>query len=350
MSSYITIILYTIILFPFIALIITLPFMIINYHKYGSVSFFRTLIVYTFILYLLCALFLVIFPLPSKEYVLSLNIPRTQLIPFHFIVDFFQKSGFVYNDFNTYLSSLKTSLFYQPLFNILLTIPFGVYLRYYYKFSKTKTIIYTFLLSLFFEITQLTGLYWIYPRNYRIFDVDDIMFNTLGGYLGFLIGGTITKPLPSREEIDVNSYIKGMKVSYIRRFISYMLDIFILLILLIILYLIFNSFIKAYIISTLLLFIGIPFIFKGQTIGKMITSIKVDADNKINIYFDYILEYLFYYIDIILMYYFSDYALLIISIMFIIYLINLIRLFKREDLWYQYIAKTKIISTIKIKM
>lgn len=90
MSSYITIILYTIILFPFITLIITLPYMIINYHKYGSVSFFRTLIVYTFILYLLCALFLVIFPLPSKEYVLSLNIPRTQLIPFHFIVDFFQ--------------------------------------------------------------------------------------------------------------------------------------------------------------------------------------------------------------------------------------------------------------------
>ena len=50
MSSYITIILYTIILFPFITLIITLPYMIINYHKYGSVSFFRTLIVYTFIL------------------------------------------------------------------------------------------------------------------------------------------------------------------------------------------------------------------------------------------------------------------------------------------------------------
>jgi glycopeptide antibiotics resistance protein len=350
MSSYITIILYTIILFPFIALLITLPFMIINYHKYGSVSFFRTLIVYTFILYLLCAFFLVIFPLPSKEYVLSLNIPRMQLIPFHFIVDFFQKSGFVYNDFNTYLPSLKTSEFYQPLFNIILTIPFGIYLRYYYKFSKTKTIIYSFLLSIFFEVTQLTGLYWIYPRNYRIFDVDDIIFNTLGGYLGFLIAGTITKSLPSREKIDENSYIKGMKVSYIRRFISFMIDIFILLILLITLYIIFNSFINAYIVSTLILFIGIPFIFTEKTLGKMITSIKVDGDNKINIYFDYILEYLFYYLDIILMYYYSDYSSLFISIILIIYLINLIRLFKREDLWYQCIAKTKIISTIKIKM
>ena len=33
--------------------------------------------------------------------------------------------------------------------------------------------IFSFLLSLFFEVTQLTGLYFLYPGSYRLFDVDD---------------------------------------------------------------------------------------------------------------------------------------------------------------------------------
>ena len=36
--------------FPVLALLITLPYMIINYRKYGSVNKLRTLILYSFIL------------------------------------------------------------------------------------------------------------------------------------------------------------------------------------------------------------------------------------------------------------------------------------------------------------
>ncbi len=39
-----------------------------------------------------------------------------------------------------------------PLF--LLVLPFGVYLRYYFKCSFLKTVLASFLLSLFFELTQ----------------------------------------------------------------------------------------------------------------------------------------------------------------------------------------------------
>ena len=53
--------------FPVLALLITLPYMIINYRKYGSVNKLRTLILYSFILYLLTIYLLVILPLPDKD-------------------------------------------------------------------------------------------------------------------------------------------------------------------------------------------------------------------------------------------------------------------------------------------
>ena len=39
-------------LFPFLAFLLTLPYMILNYRKYGSVNKLRVLIFYSFMLYL----------------------------------------------------------------------------------------------------------------------------------------------------------------------------------------------------------------------------------------------------------------------------------------------------------
>ena len=41
---------------------------------------------------------------------------------------------------------------WQLLFNILLTVPFGMYMRYYFKLSLKRTVLYSFLLSLFYEL------------------------------------------------------------------------------------------------------------------------------------------------------------------------------------------------------
>ena len=56
-----------VLVFPILAFIFTVPYMIFNYRKYGSVNKLRTLIVYSFILYLLTIYFLVILPLPKLE-------------------------------------------------------------------------------------------------------------------------------------------------------------------------------------------------------------------------------------------------------------------------------------------
>lgn len=60
------------------------------------------------------------------------------------------------------------------MLNVLMTVSFGMYLAFYHEYSIKKVTTYTFLLSLFIEITQLTGIFSIYSGSYRLCDVDDL--------------------------------------------------------------------------------------------------------------------------------------------------------------------------------
>ena len=210
--SYINIIITACIVFPILAFLITLPYIIYNYNKYGSVLFVRALLIYGFILYLLSAYFLIIMPLPKISEVANMT-TKVQLVPFDVFNKIYHTVYFDYHDIETYKNIFKNAYVYQSIYNFLLTLPFGVFLRYYFKCNFKRTVIFTFLLSLFFEITQLTGLYFIYPNAYRLFDVDDLLINTLGGMFGYLITPLFTILLPNTKELDMKSYKKGSKVS-----------------------------------------------------------------------------------------------------------------------------------------
>lgn len=264
-------------LFPLLALLFTLPYMIKNYHKYGSINLFRSIIVYSFILYMLVAFFLTILPLPSFETVVNSSGLKIQYIPFKFVSNLILKSCFNITDPTTYINALKQEVFYYPFFNILLTVPFGFYLRYYFKKSKWEVIIYSFILSLFFETTQVTSLYGIYPSPYRVFDIDDLFLNTLGGFIGYLITPFLSFILPNRDRIDEVSLIYGEKVTLLRRFIAFFLD----LVLGALLYALF-CFIVAidmsfslYSIFMLVYLCIVSIVTKGASFGKKIVKIKV---------------------------------------------------------------------------
>ena len=121
--------------FPFIAFLFTFPYMLYQYRKFGSIPALRTIIVYSFILYLMNAYFLVILPLPPIDEVAHYTTPTTQLIPFQFIVDWINETHIVWNDIHTYVEIVNNPAIYQVLYNILMTLPFGIYLRYYFKKS-----------------------------------------------------------------------------------------------------------------------------------------------------------------------------------------------------------------------
>lgn len=280
MSGYLEIIKTALILFPFVAFLISLPFLLSQYHKYGAITFWKTLIIYSFALYLTCAYFLVILPLPDPAEVAAMTSPRTQLIPGQFIADFFSHTCLNLSQPATYLPALTQSYFYVPIYNLLLTLPFGLYLHYYFKFSLKKTVFASFLLSLFFELTQLTGLYFIYPRGYRLFDVDDLILNTLGGLLGYLAATPLLKILPTREQIDLSARERGQTVSGLRRTLAFGFDFILFSLLASVLGSCFSSTFAA-IVTFIIYYLAIPLALRGSTLIQKFLQLKiVDQDGQ----------------------------------------------------------------------
>lgn len=360
MNEYLDIIKTSVLFFPLIAFIFTIPYILIEYHKYGSIYYLRVIIIYSFILYLLTAYFLVIMPLPTIETVSKLTTPTTQLIPFKFIQDFINETSFCITNIHTYIKSLLEPCCYVVIYNILLCLPFGIYLHYYFKKNLRKTVIYSFLLSLFFELTQLTGLYFIYPRSYRLFDVDDLILNTLGGLIGYYIGSLFIKILPNRDKIDEKSYQLGSKVSFLKKLVAFNIDLFLIIFMSSIL-LIFTSNNYFYYILVIVYYIVIPIITNGKTLSYIFLNLKIE-DNGINLKkYQILLRQSIWLIEIVipiliikLIHLFIPnliitIRLIITLIIFNYYLIITIKIFMKKSLLYDKISNTHIISTINEK-
>lgn len=262
-------------IFPVIACFITMPYVIWMYRKYGSINFTKAIIVYSFILYLECCFFLVNLPLPKIDSVHTRYIDMMNLQPFKFVLDFMKESPLRILDKTTYVRALKHGTFYVPAFNVLMLVPFGIYLRYYFKCSLKKTIAFTALLSLIFELIQLSGLFFIYSGPYRLCDIDDIIQNTLGGIIGYYIGGIASLILPKREKLDEAALKKGKEVPGLRRMLAFLIDIFIINIV--------NAILKvilpfSFVVIFILYFTIIP-IWKGNTIGSKILKFHFEIEN-----------------------------------------------------------------------
>lgn len=351
-----------IVVFPLIALLFSIPFVLHQYHKYGSINPFRVLIVYSFILYLITIYFLVILPLPNKEEVIY-KPNMIKLIPFGFINDFIRESSFVINDPTTYLKAIKEPCFYTVIFNIFMTIPFGMYLRYYFKCDFKKTLFISLILSLFFELTQVSGLYGLYPYPYRVFDVDDLIMNTLGGIIGYFIMGFVDNFLPTREKIDEDSLEAGEVVSGFRRITMFSLDCF--------LYILIFTFISLFIsnkyiplIVFVIYFIIYPYFKNGQTLGSRFLNVRLEFKKYrfIKITLRIIFLFLYYFGSIFITFtiiFFiannfnlnatQEFLLLIMAFLgiLIFYLINIFALFKDKKIYYDNFFKVKYVSTIK---
>ncbi len=370
MNSYLYAMKTAFLFFPIIALILMLPYVISQYKKYGSLLIFRTTIIYSFILYLIVIYFLVILPLPPIEEVRNYKNSFVQLEPFYALTYLHQHIHFDITDFSTYSNLFRNSYFYQVIYNIFITIPFGIYLRYYFKCNFKKTFLFSFLLSLFFELTQLSGLYGIYPRPYRIFDVDDLITNTLGGILGYLVAPFVCFFLPSRDRIDEKAYKKGERVSFSRKLVAFFIDILFFFLLYLIIYFCFRMYTKnSHVFLSIWLgitiyYILIPILYRGYTVGRFLVKVRVvsinDMDSK---WYQYLLrEYTFFYLFIFgipilntirnssTSIVANNILLLLIGIDGILLLFTLLQIIFRRNAIYihEKISHTKYISTIII--
>jgi glycopeptide antibiotics resistance protein len=276
--------------FPFVAVLITFPYMVFQYRRYGSILLLRTTILYSFILYMMCAYFLTMLPLPSRADVAKLTTPYLQLTPFQDVVTWLQKSGAVLSRPSTWTRLINRSLFVMVA-NIVMMVPLGIYLRYYFRCSLRKTILISLGISLVFELTQLSALFGIYPRPYRLCETDDLITNTLGGLIGYAVAGPLTRFLPSRERIDEVAYRRGMHVSVTRRVTAALVDWVILgfAAILLLFFTKFNRvftsvqgyaqlllvFTAGYAALVLCYFVLGEWLFRGTTPGKSLTHIRL---------------------------------------------------------------------------
>ena len=363
MKTYESSIYSAVLLFPFIAALCTLPYMIYSYRKYGAVSILRSFVLFGFLFYLLCAYFLVILPLPSRESVAKMTGPTTDLVPFNFVRNFVNSSGFLLRDTSTYLPALKSFAFLEPLFNLALTIPFGIFLSYYFKDKLPKIILLTFLLSLFFELTQLSGLYGIYARPYRLFSIDDLVLNTSGGVLGYFLGLGFRRILPSKQRMDEKSAKVSGKVSYIRHFIASAIDFVVVLLLNFILAPFIGYAVWALYPVILIYFVSTQMLCRGRTLGKFLVNIRIEAyRQKSPFIFWLMLRYMWVILSLAipewLVNWFSQsketwqaiVVLAIVCVIGMLYFISwVIGFFKQKRLWYEAFSNTKLVSTFTYK-
>ncbi|WP_169714449.1 VanZ family protein [Algoriphagus antarcticus] len=275
MYSYFEAIRTSIIYFPLIALASIVPYAYFQYKKVGYVQFNRSLVFYMFSFYAMTAFFLTVLPLPQItegfcDHRIGKVIPS--YFPFRFVRDTFRE---VQGNISLF-SIVKSSTFMVTSFNVLLLMPLGFFLRYLFQVRNAGiAAVIGFLASLFFEITQLTALYGLYPCRYRHFEVDDLITNTFGCFIGFVIA-SYTTFLPN---VSKKPLLNRSGVTLTQRFLAIFVDS--LLVILFAAYIIEGISENVWLLTLMkvgLLFFYFIFISKmtkGQTLGKKLLGIRI---------------------------------------------------------------------------
>ena len=227
--------------FPLVALLLALPYALYQYRRFGAISVWKTFVVFTFILYCMCAVSLIVFPLPKDPSQIVEIAQTPQLQPFHFVEQIRETTDFSWADRSTWGPTLKARAAYEAYFNVLLTVPLGAYLCYLFRCRWWMALLIGMATTLLFETSQLTGLFGIYDHPYRLFDVDDLILNTTGTMLGFWLMIPLAWALPSMDEVNEQARERGSsRVSLTRRVLAAVVDLAVLAVLFVLAWIMFS--------------------------------------------------------------------------------------------------------------
>jgi glycopeptide antibiotics resistance protein len=209
--------------FPILVLVVMLPVAFVSYRRRGRAGGWTTLVFYGFLFYLLAAFMQTVIPLPTDPtgYCMTRSYASDpQLRPFHFLEVVQRRGG---GDWSLG-GMLDNPALWSTGLNAILLLPLGFFARYLNGMRFLAATAVGFGTSLLFELTQLTGLWFIYPCAYRLFSVDDLLLNTAGASLGWLIAGPLARLLPElRPERDRRRY--ATRVTATRRLFALLTDV-----------------------------------------------------------------------------------------------------------------------------
>ncbi|MFD8383271.1 VanZ family protein [Streptomyces sp. NPDC059679] len=189
-------------LFPLLALALFLPTAVALYRRHGVMSRGRALSLYGFLYYALSAFCMTVVPLPRRSADMCgrfAAVADPQLIPGNTFGDIWKEA---HGKVGVNALVLQNPAVAGTLFNLLLLLPLGIFLRYHFRQGLRATAALGFSASLFFELTQWSGVWGLYACPYRLFDVDDLIVNTSGAMLGWVLAGPVARRLPTLETLD----------------------------------------------------------------------------------------------------------------------------------------------------
>lgn len=278
MGDYMLPIKVALIIFPVLAFILVIPFLVYQNRVYGYVKKLKGAVLYSFILYLILVFYLAMLPLPDqldKDSPNRVELEEYNLRPFKFIEDICDESKLEVRDPSTYKYLLTEAAFLEFLFHLLIFIPLGVYLRSHFEKNLLETVAIALLLTLTLKMIQTLGFDSVYNRKYRLFDIDDFILNALSGFIGYYLAPVIMYLFPKVTVMDSQVLALGMdfeevNVGYIRRLLAFLVDIWLISLLPID-----NQDLLGYFSVSFIYFILLVYLTNGQTVGKWLTNTRV---------------------------------------------------------------------------
>lgn len=155
-----------------VGLALFVPFVALSYRHRGGLSLGRLVLWAAALVYFLAIWTYTLLPLPAS---MDFTCRGVNLDVFAFVDDLQGARSF------TDFAVLQLAL------NVLLFLPLGFFLRVLGGRGIVVALLAGLGVSLVVETTQLTGVWGLYPCAYRVFDVDDLLTNTVGAVLGSLL-------------------------------------------------------------------------------------------------------------------------------------------------------------------
>lgn len=192
---------YAIVIFAGLTLFFGAPFISRQYSRFGRFAGWPALVAAALVLYGTSLVAFTLFPFPDFDGGYCANHADrsywqiTPLASLDDIATYAQNNGFI--------ATVTSNAFLQVAMNVVFFVPLGFFLAYRFQRSLPTTTLLAFATSAAIELTQGTGLWGLAPCPYRLADVDDLLTNTAGGVVGWLIARAVRRflpdPLPARE-------------------------------------------------------------------------------------------------------------------------------------------------------
>ncbi len=168
-----------------VGLLVLVPLVLLHYYRFGRVEPRRAFVLYGLLAYGIVALALIFLPFPADRSLLCQGEQMLSTVPFQWVAD--MRNNMMANGRSGVAAMVTSTAFLQQMFNVALFVPLGVVLRKAYGRGPLAVIAIGLGISLAVEVVQYTGNFGFYPCPYRIADVDDLMSNTFGALLGWMV-------------------------------------------------------------------------------------------------------------------------------------------------------------------